>query len=110
MITAEFLARHVRAIKSTVITCNACGHWLGRVPLYESEGDKGDCCDRCGCTSVRLRNGRPFGPRYRYWPALIERLADGFKWWTWPEQVAMFPEMGEAVIFRSMTPLSGGAE
>lgn len=52
--------------ESIVITCNCCGHWLNRGPAflgYEGQWD----CEKCGCTSIRIRPGRPFGPQSREW-------------------------------------------
>ncbi len=57
-------------IHSIVYHCNGCGKWEGRYPLYMS--DLGEWhCEKCGCTSVKIREGRPYGPRYRDWDKLV---------------------------------------
>ena len=66
----------IRAIRSQVWICAACHMWLGRMPVYAGEGDKGDCCERCGNTSMIIRDGRPFGPRSSQWEWLIEEVRE----------------------------------
>ena len=85
------------AIKSQVITCAACKAWLGREPVYYSEGDKGDYCGRCGNTSVNVRDGRPFGPRHPDWEWLVaeaQGLLD-----TFADSDYELAEMREALVF-----------
>ena len=62
------------AIKAQVVTCYSCGAWLGRRPVYYGSGDKGDYCHKCGNTSVKVRDGRPFGPRSKDWVWLKEEV------------------------------------
>lgn len=60
-------------VHSTVWTCSRCGAWFHRQPAYwHGEFGKGDYCLKCGCTSVKGRPGRPFGPRYRFWNEILE--------------------------------------
>jgi hypothetical protein len=33
--------------------------------------DKGYECEKCGCTSVNLRPGRPFGPKSAQWKDVL---------------------------------------
>jgi hypothetical protein len=61
--------------KATVYTCNGCGKWLLRHPCFMGiPFDKGDHCEKCGCTSVKMRSGRSFGPRSKQWKTIVE-------WW-----------------------------
>lgn len=65
-IAAEAPKYKLLKAESIVITCNCCGHWLNRGPAflgYEGEWN----CERCNCTSIRIRPGRPFGPQSREW-------------------------------------------
>ena len=63
-------------IKSQVTNCNACGAWLSRLPPYYGTGDKGDYCQKCFCTSVKVRDGRPFGPRHRDWKWMLKEVME----------------------------------
>jgi len=69
------LVGHVRALKSRVYTCGGCGAWYCRIPTT-SDLDKGDQCPKCGSSYFKTRDGRPFGPRSKQWPYLIEEFAD----------------------------------
>lgn len=55
--------------KSYVMTCAACGHWMGRWPQFFGDGmdGKGDSCEKCGNTSVNIREGRPYGRKSKQW-------------------------------------------
>lgn len=47
---------------STVFRCTSCKTWIIRYPDFLGDPfDKGWECEKCGCTSVRLSKGRPFG-------------------------------------------------
>lgn len=47
---------------STVYRCSNCKTWIIRYPDFMGEPfDKGWQCEKCGCTSVSLSKGRPFG-------------------------------------------------
>lgn len=86
-------------IKAHVITCYRCGAWLGRTPLIYGDGDKGDFCWKCGCTSVRVREGRPYGPRSRHWDWLskeAEKLIDTFK-----DDDYMLTQLREELVWES---------
>jgi len=50
---------------SVVVTCGCCGRWLGRMPKFLGIEGEWDC--ECGCTSVKVRDGRPYGPKSREW-------------------------------------------
>ena len=55
-------------VKTDVLKCNGCGVWLGRLPKwYNAELGKGWSCEHCGCTSVVIQDGRPYGPRSSEW-------------------------------------------
>ena len=46
-----------------VIACAQCGYWWCRIPKYECQSGIGESCDRCGNSSIKVRDGRPFGPK-----------------------------------------------
>jgi hypothetical protein len=57
---------------STVATCTSCKTWVDRWPDFMGEPfDKGYQCEKCGCTSVALRPGRPFGPKHKDWESIV---------------------------------------
>lgn len=91
------------AVRSKVITCFSCKAWLGRVPTYCGDGDKGDYCHRCGCTSVNIRDGRPFGPRSRDWSLAIDEVMDLLRTFaTEPVFTYELEEILEAVVVREV--------
>lgn len=51
---------------STVWTCSSCGAWAGRFPKFLDD-DGFWQCDKCGCTSVNIKEGRPYGPKSKDW-------------------------------------------
>lgn len=62
---------------STVETCASCGMWVERYPDFlDSEGFWQ--CEKCGCTSVKQRPGRPYGPKSKEWHWINERFNDLF--------------------------------
>lgn len=65
-------------VKTYVIHCYACKAWVGRFPQW-SEGDlgKGWQCGHCGNTSTTMKEGRPFGSRYRFWQEMVDEF-NGF--------------------------------
>lgn len=64
------------SIQTFVIRCYYCKRWVGRVPQWDNgELGKGWQCD-CGSTSTTMKEGRPFGPRYRYWTTLEDEFND----------------------------------
>ena len=57
---------------ATVYTCCQCHCWIDRIPDFMGEPfDKGYECEQCGCTSVNLRPGRPFGPKSARWKDVL---------------------------------------
>lgn len=58
--------------KSTVETCASCGAWVDRYPSFYGESDGYWECDKCGCTSVKLRDGRPFSKKSRKWDEVVQ--------------------------------------
>ena len=62
--------------KSLVETCASCGAWVERYPSFLGEPDGYWQCEKCGCTSVRIRDGKPFGPKSRRWHDLVEMFED----------------------------------
>jgi hypothetical protein len=70
-------AECLRLVPSHAIRCNGCKRWLGRLPQWmNAELGNGHSCEHCGCTSVIVSTGRPFGPRYRYWQSLVDEFAE----------------------------------
>lgn len=63
------------AIKSTVWTCNHCKAWICRVPQWCGDDGIGEC-DKCGCTSIVGRDGRPFGPMSQWWEIYVKHFRE----------------------------------
>lgn len=59
-------------IKSYVVRCYHCNRWLGRFPQWYGDDGNFDC--ECDSTAVKIREGRPFGPRSKLWPLLMEEF------------------------------------
>lgn len=59
--------------ESYVETCASCHSWVERYPQWLGEMDKSWQCEKCGCSSVDIRVGRPYGPKSREWD-WIEKL------------------------------------
>lgn len=54
--------------KSYVFTCTSCHSWQGRIPQFWGQDlGKGYQCEKCGCTSVNIREGRPYGSKSKAW-------------------------------------------
>lgn len=70
---------NVRLIKSTVYRCTRCNSWYCRLPTFLAELDKGDICEKCGCTSFLELKGRPYGCKSRCWEKLINQLHNEIK-------------------------------
>lgn len=65
------------SVKSHVPHCYSCKCWVGRMPQWDNgELGHGWQCEHCGNTSTTIREGRPFGPRCRYWQILVDEFAD----------------------------------
>lgn len=61
--------------KSTVELCGSCGAWIRREPTWMMSDLGGECPrEGCGGTSVRHREGRPFGKKSRHWELITS-------WW-----------------------------
>ncbi len=59
-------------IKSYVVRCYHCNRWLGRFPQWYGDDGNFDC--ECGSTAIKIREGRPFGPQSKLWPALMKEF------------------------------------
>lgn len=57
---------------SIVETCASCGAWVQRYPAFLGEAQEFWQCEKCGNTSTRRRQGRPFGPKSKMWPRVLE--------------------------------------
>jgi hypothetical protein len=83
--------------KSTVVTCGSCGAWAWRYPSFFGEDDGYWQCDKCGNTSIRERDGRPYSNKSRIWGNIAKSFAD--MWtdipeWDW-DTVETDPPMKE---------------
>lgn len=76
--------------ESNVMTCASCGTWYERYPAFMDGDSKGDQCDRCGCTSFKVREGRPYGPKSKDWKWILEAFEKTWKYFD--------PEEAELVI------------
>lgn len=59
---------------SVVETCASCGAWVERYPEFMGESDGFWECDRCNCSSVKIRQGRPYGPKSKEWAWVQEQF------------------------------------
>lgn len=64
--------------ESIVESCDSCGLWIHRYPSFLGEDDGFFDCDRCNCTSVRLRDGRPYGPKSKQWDQIVKWFEECF--------------------------------
>jgi rRNA maturation endonuclease Nob1 len=62
--------KYVVKVYSYVYKCASCNTFYSRLPVWDGL-DKGDQCDKCGCTSFSVTQGRPYGPKSRQWPDLM---------------------------------------
>ena len=67
----------ITLMPSIVFRCGQCRAWYVRMPIYCGL-DKGDQCDKCGCTSFHGTAGRAYGLRSRRWPMI---MSDWAKFW-----------------------------
>lgn len=63
--------------KSTVVLCSNCKAWITRYPTFLGYDDM-DHCERCGCTSVIMREGRPYGPKSGLWDWIVAEFREVF--------------------------------
>ncbi len=71
---------------SLVETCASCGAWVNRYPAFFGESDRYWQCDKCGCTSVKIRDGRPYGSKSRQWEHVViefNELYLDIAYWDW---------------------------
>jgi len=52
--------------ESYVYTCASCGTWAFRVPKFLDDDGYWQC-DKCGSSTLKMREGRPYGPKSRHW-------------------------------------------
>lgn len=79
---------------STVETCASCGAWIERYPTFLGESDSFWQCEKCGCTSVKLRDGRPYGPKSGKWAQVVSMFEDAYldiPYWDWDKVEAEPP-------------------
>lgn len=72
--------------KSTVVTCASCGAWVGRYPSFFGDDDGFWQCEKCGNTSWREREGRPFSSKSRNWENICKSFAElwtNIPHWDW---------------------------
>lgn len=83
--------------ESTVETCSSCGAWVERYPSFLGESDGFWECEKCGCTSVNIRDGKPFAKKSRRWADIVEMFNDLYldiPHWDW-DTVVTDPPMRE---------------
>ena len=72
--------------QSTVETCASCGAWVERYPSFLGESDNSWQCEKCGCSSVKVREGRPYGPKSSQWVEVVKMFEDAYldiPHWDW---------------------------
>lgn len=72
-------------VKSLVETCSSCGAWVERYPEFLA-GDYFWECEKCGCTSVKIRQGRPYSKKSREWENITNQFNELFldiPYWDW---------------------------
>lgn len=73
----------LKLVKSDVIRCYGCGIWIIRLPQWDNcELGKGWQCLKCGTTAITYHEGRPFGPRSRYWSTLSKEFREYYDMWS----------------------------
>lgn len=67
----------LKLVKTIVARCASCKKWICRAPQWTGDDlfDKGWQC-KCGCTSVKFYEGRPYGPRSKEWPELVQEFQE----------------------------------
>ncbi len=67
---------------STVYRCYQCKSWIIRYPDFMGEPfDKGDYCEKCGCTSVTFSPGRPYGKKSQALKNIQEEWDSNEEFW-----------------------------
>lgn len=72
--------------KSTVETCSSCGAWVERYPSFLGESDSFWECEKCGCTSVNIRDGRPYSQKNQRWGEIVKLFEETYlqiPYWDW---------------------------
>jgi ribosomal protein S27AE len=83
--------------QSRVESCNGCGRWIERYPSFMGDRDDYWQCEKCGCTSVKIRDGRPYGPKSHHWDNVVKRFEEMYldiPHWDW-DTVETVPSMKE---------------
>jgi len=57
---------NVKSLRSVVYRCASCHTWVWRTPYILSELGEWRC-EKCGCSSVILNEGRKYGPKSKEW-------------------------------------------
>lgn len=82
---------------SLVETCASCGAWVERYPAFLGEPDGYWECEKCGCTSVNIRDGRPYAPKSQKWEQVLKWFNEMYldiPYWDW-DTVVTEPPMRE---------------
>jgi hypothetical protein len=56
---------------------------------FNADMGKGYQCE-CGCTSIEVFEGRPYGPRSVHWPELVKEFEESYPVWDHPEERAWY--------------------
>ena len=74
------------SVQSTVIACSHCGAWVVRYPSFMGEFDDFFQCEKCGCSAIKIRDGRPYSHRSRRWDWVVGSFKESFTdipYWDW---------------------------
>lgn len=84
------------SVKSTKVLCACCGAWAYRYPTFIGDDDFFQC-EKCGCTSIRNLEGRPYSNKSRQWEWIVSQFNEFFTdiaYWDW-DTVVTDPPMKE---------------
>ena len=71
------IIKNIKGIRTDVWECKRCKRWYIRLPKFYhgSTGGKGDSCEKCGCTGMRLRKeGRVIGKKNKNFNKYLDEL------------------------------------
>ena len=68
----NYIGRQVESIRTSLYVCTSCSRSF-TIP-FNDQGDGVGECERCGCTSYTIKEGRKWGTRHRFWKDWVKSL------------------------------------